>query len=125
LEPFFEPVGYDWQITVGVLSSFAAREVFVSTMAILFRADAEEEASIVESFRAARRADGTLLFTPLTCLSVLMFFVFALQCISTVAVVRRETRSFGWPLFQFVYMFAFAWLMAFFVYQGGRLIGLT
>lgn len=125
LEPVFEPVGYDWQITVGVLSSFAAREVFVSTMAILFRAGSEEEASIVEAFRSARRADGALLFTPLTCLSVLMFFVFALQCISTVAVVRRETRSWRWPLFQFTYMFAFAWLMAFLVYQGGRWLGLA
>lgn len=125
LEPVFAPVGYDWQITLGVLSSFAAREVFVSTMAILFRADAENDASIVEAFREARRADGSPLFTPLTCLSVLMFFVFALQCISTVAVVRRETRTLRWPLFQFAYMFAFAWFMAFTVYQGGRLMGLN
>jgi ferrous iron transport protein B len=125
LEPVFAPVGYDWQITLGVLSSFAAREVFVSTMAILFRADAENDASIVEAFREARRSDGSPLFTPLTCLSVLMFFVFALQCISTVAVVRRETRTLRWPLFQFAYMFAFAWFMAFIVYQGGRLMGLN
>lgn len=125
LEPVFEPVGYDWQITVGVVSSFAAREVFVSTMAILFSADSEEESGIVDAFRGARRSDGTPLFTPLTCLSVLMFFVFALQCVSTVAVVRRETRTLRWPAFQFAYMFAFAWLMAFIVYQGGQLLGLS
>ncbi len=123
LEPAFAPLGYDWQITVGILSSFAAREVFVSTMAIIYRVDAEAEDSIVTAFRSARRDNGEPLFTPLTCLSVLMFFVFALQCISTVAVVRRETRTWRWPIFQFVYMFAFAWLAAFLVYQGGRLVG--
>lgn len=123
LEPAFAPLGYDWQITVGILSSFAAREVFVSTMAIIYRVDDEDSGSIVSAFRTARRADGSLLFTPLTCLSVLMFFVFALQCVSTVAVVRRETRTWSWPLFQFFYMFAFAWGMAFLVYQGGRMLG--
>jgi ferrous iron transport protein B len=65
------------------------------------------------------------LFTPLTCLSVLIFFVFALQCISTVAVVRRETQTWHWPAFQFFYMFAFAWIMAFIVYQGGQLLGFS
>jgi ferrous iron transport protein B len=125
LEPAFAPLGYDWQITVGILSAFAAREVFVSTMAIIYRVDEEASDSIVSAFRGARRADGSPLFTPLTCLSVLMFFVFALQCVSTVAVVRRETRTWRWPLFQFAYMFAFAWLLAFLVYQGGRLIGFS
>lgn len=123
LEPAFSPLGYDWQITVGILSSFAAREVFVSTMAIIYRVEDEEDDSIVSAFRLAKRDDGAPLFTPLVCLSVLMFFVFALQCVSTVAVVRRETRSWRWPIFQFVYMFAFAWLAAFMVYQGGQLAG--
>lgn len=125
LEPGFSPLGYDWQITVGILSSFAAREVFVSTMAIIYRVDDEAEDSIVGAFRTAKRNDGSPLFTPLTCLSVLMFFVFALQCVSTVAIVRRETRSWRWPLFQFAYMFAFAWLMAFLVYQGGQFLGFS
>jgi ferrous iron transport protein B len=123
LEPAFAPLGYDWRITLGILSSFAAREVFVSTMAIIYRVDEEESDSLVSAFRGARRAGGEPLFTPLTCLSVLMFFVFALQCISTVAVVRRETQTWRWPVFQFAYMFAFAWMMAFLVYQGGRILG--
>ena len=124
LEPAFQPLGYDWRITVGILSSFAAREVFVSTMAIIYRVNDEEDSgSLVSAFRQAKRDDGSQLFTPLTCLSVLMFFVFALQCISTVAVVRRETQSWRWPIFQFVYMFAFAWLMSFTVYQAGHLLG--
>ncbi|MGC9450421.1 MAG: ferrous iron transport protein B [Oceanipulchritudo sp.] len=125
LEPVFAPLGYDWRITLGILSSFAAREVFISTMAIIYRVDEEAEDSLVAAFQNAKRADGSPLFTPLTCLSVLMFFVFALQCISTVAVVRRETQSWRWPLFQFAYMFAFAWAMAFVVYQGGKLLGYT
>ena len=99
--------------------------VFVSTMAIIYRVDEEESDSLVAAFRNAKRSDGEPLFTPLTCLSVLIFFVFALQCISTVAVVRRETRSWRWPIFQFVYMFAFAWIMAFLVYQGGQLLGFS
>jgi ferrous iron transport protein B len=123
LEPVFAPLGYDWRITVGVIASFAAREVFVSTMAIIYRVDAEENTSLVEAFRNARRDNGEPLFTPLTCLSVLIFFVFALQCVSTVAVVRRETASWRWPLFQFAYMSAFAWLTAFLVFQGGQLLG--
>ena len=123
LEPVFKPVGYDWRITLGIISSFAAREVFVSTMAIIYRVNEEESDSLVAAFRESRRANGEPLFTPLTCASVLVFFVFALQCISTVAVVRRETQSWRWPVFQFVYMFAFAWLAAFIIYQGGQLLG--
>ena len=125
LEPAFSPLGYDWQITVGILSSFAAREVFVSTMAIIYRVDEEESDSLVAAFQDATRSDGQPLFTPLTCVSILIFFVFALQCISTVAVVRRETRSWRWPIFQFAYMFAFAWIMSFIVYQGGKLLGFS
>jgi len=125
LEPVFMPLGYDWQITVGILASFAAREVFVSTMAIIYRVDDADDSTIVEAFRRARRDNGEPLFTPMTCLSVLMFFVFALQCVSTVAVVRRETRTWSWPAFQFFYMFAFAWLMAFCVFHGGRLLGFS
>jgi ferrous iron transport protein B len=125
LEPAFAPLGYDWRITMGIISSFAAREVFVSTMAIVYRIDEEESDSLVAAFRESKREDGRPLFTPLTCLSVLIFFVFALQCISTVAVVRRETQTWHWPAFQFFYMFAFAWIMAFIVYQGGQLLGFS
>ena len=125
LEPAFAPLGYDWRITMGIISSFAAREVFVSTMAIVYRVDEEQEGSLVAAFRQSTRTNGRPLFTPLTCLSVLVFFVFALQCISTVAVVRRETRTWRWPVFQFAYMFAFAWLAAFVIYQGGQLLGFS
>lgn len=126
-EPIFAPLGYDWKMTVGLIASFAAREVFVSTMAIIYRVeDADESpASLVETLRSQRRPDGTPAFSPLVCLSLMVFFVFALQCISTIGVVKHETRSWRWPLFQMAYMFVVAWGGACLVYQGGRLLGFS
>lgn len=122
--PLFSPLGYDWRVNVGVLASFGAREVFVSTMAIICQVeDVENVDSLLDALRRQTRSDGSPLFTPLTCLSLMFFFVFALQCMSTVAVVRRETQSWRWALFQVAYMFAVAWLAAFSVYQGGLLLG--
>lgn len=126
VEPIFAPLGYDWKISVGVIASFAAREVFVSTMAIIYSVDDEEDTdSVVDAMLSQRRPDGRPLFTPLTCLSLMAFFVFALQCISTVAVVKRETNSWRWPAFQIVYMLAVAWSASFIIYQGGRLFGFS
>jgi len=122
VEPVFAPLGYDWKLSVGVLASFAAREVFVSTMAIAYGMDEDAKTdSLVETFRAQTRPDGTPVFTPRTCLSILVFFVFALQCVSTIAVVRRETNSWRWPLFQLGFMLATAWFAAMLVYQVGGL----
>ncbi len=126
VEPVFRPLGYDWKMNVGILASFAAREVFVSTMAIIYRVEDEEDtSSLVETLRSQERADGTPAFTPLTCLSLMIFFVFALQCVATIAVVRRETNSWRWPLFQLGYMLAVAWTASFLVFQGGRLLGFS
>ncbi|MCB1062800.1 MAG: ferrous iron transport protein B [Verrucomicrobiae bacterium] len=132
IEPIVKPLGYDWRIGVGIIASFAAREVFVSAMKISFNVaeqeDEDEAASIVQlrtRFLESKRDDGTPLFTPLTCLSIMVFYVFALQCASTVAVVRRETNSWRWPIFQLVYMTLTAYLAALVIYQGGRLLGFT
>lgn len=126
IEPVFAPLGYDWRVTLGVLASFGAREVFVSTIAIIFSIEDEEDtATVVESMRLQTRADGQPLFTPLTCMSLMAFFVFALQCISTIAVVRRETDSWRWAIFQMGYMFVIAWMAAFAIYQGGQLLGFS
>lgn len=126
VEPVFAPLGYDWKMTVGIIASFAAREVFVSTLAIIYSvADEEDTGSLVETLRSQEREDGAVAFSPLTCLSLMIFFVFALQCLATVAVVRRETRSWRWPLFQLAYMFGVAWIAAFLVYQGGLLLGFS
>jgi len=124
VEPVFEPLGYDWKISVGVIASFAAREIFVSALAIIYNVEDEEDtSSLVQKLKSQIRENGSVLFTPLTCLSLMFFFVFALQCLSTVAVVKRETNSWRWPIFQLVFMFVVAWGAAAIVYQGGQLLG--
>jgi ferrous iron transport protein B len=125
MEPVIKPLGYDWRIGIGLIGSFAAREVFVSTMSIVFDLDKNtQENTLREAFQKATWPDGKPLFTPLVCLSLMVFYVFALQCLSTIAVVYRETNSWQWPLFQFIYMAILAYLAAFAVYHGGRLFGL-
>lgn len=126
LEPVIEPLGFDWKIGVGLLGAFAAREVFVSTMGIVYSAGAdadEESVTLRQRMRQAVRADGRPLYTPLTALSLMVFFVLACQCVSTLAVVKRETHSYRWPLFLLAYMSALAWAASFVVYQGGRWLG--
>lgn len=126
IEPVIEPLGFDWQIGVGLITSFAAREVFVSSMAVIFNVDENKEDTTVplrQALLAARWPDGRPLFTPLTCLTLMVFYVFALQCVSTIVIVRRETASWRWPLFQFAYMTTTAWVVCFVVRQLGLLLG--
>ena len=125
IEPAIRPLGYDWKIGIGLVASFAAREVFVSTMGQIYNIEdaKEDNEDLRTQMRDERRADGTPVFTPLVCLSIMVFYVLAMQCISTVAIVRRETNSWRWPLFQIAYMTVLAWVGAFVVYQGGRLLG--
>jgi ferrous iron transport protein B len=128
LTPVTDPLGYDWKINIGLLASFAAREVFVSTMAIIYKVDdeeGEEDGPLAQVLQSEQRADGTAVFTPLTCLSLMVFYVFSLQCLSTVAVVKRETNSWRWPLFQLGYMTAVAYVAALLIYQGGHLLGFS
>lgn len=129
LEPVLKPLGFDWKIGVGIIASFAAREVFVSTMALMYdvgqpHGDRRGSGTLAEALQAQRRPDGTRLYTPLTGLTLIVFYVFALQCASTVAVVQRETRSWRWPLFQWAYMAGLAWGMAFVCRHVGLMFGL-
>lgn len=126
LEPALAPLGFDWKIGVGLVGAFAAREVFISTMGIIYGVgDSDDDPTpLRERIRAERRADGTPVYTPLVGLSLMVFFALACQCMSTLAVTRRETRSWRWPVFMFAYMTALAWVSSFVVYQGGRLLGL-
>ena len=121
LEPVLKPLGYDWQIGIGIISSFAAREVIVSTLAIVYGVgqDAAEHhsASLYDSLRRAARSDGTPMFTTATCASLLVYYILAAQCLSTTVVVRRETGGWKWPLFQIAYMTGLAYVAAFIVYQ--------
>lgn len=125
LEPAIEPLGFDWRIGVGIIGAFAAREVFVSTMGLVYGiGDVEEDDTpLREKIRAATRRDGTPVYSPLTGLSLMVFFALACQCVSTLSVVRRETRSWRWPAFLFGYMTLLAYGASFLVYQGGKLLG--
>jgi ferrous iron transport protein B len=130
LEPVFRPLGYDWQLTIGVLTSFAAREVFVSTMAVVVRAgDADldpADAGAVKSVQEATRSDGvTPIFTTATCWSILVYFVLAMQCLPTLAVTAKESGGAKWALLQFVWMSGVAYAAALVVYQALRLSGVT
>jgi ferrous iron transport protein B len=127
IEPVIAPLGFDWKIGVGIIASFAAREVFVSGLAVVHGVDGADETSpsLRETLRREKRAgSGEPLFTPLVGVALLVFFVLACQCMSTVAIVRRETGGWRWPLFMIGYMTVLAWLGAFVVYQGGKLAGL-
>jgi ferrous iron transport protein B len=121
IEPALRPLGFDWQIGVGVLSSFAAREVIVSTLAIVYGvgegAVAEDPSTLYESLRRAERPDGTPVYTPATSVSLLVFYVLAMQCLPTQIVTRRETGSWRWPAFQLAYMSVLAYLAALLTYQ--------
>jgi ferrous iron transport protein B len=122
-EPVFRPLGYDWQLTVGVLMSFAAREVFVSTMAVVLAgaeddAAAAEDEGVISRIRTATRDDGvTPVFTYATSWSVLVFFVLAMQCLPTLVVTAKEAGHWKWALLQLGWMSAVAYVAAAIVYQ--------
>lgn len=119
IEPIFKPLGYDWKISIGVLTSFAAREVFISTMATIYSlgADNDDENQIVTRMRNETRPNGEAVFNFPTGISLMLFYAFAMQCLSTLAVVRRETGSWKWPMVQLVCMTGLAYLASMFAYQ--------
>lgn len=119
MEPVLEPIGYDWKIGIGVIASLSAREVIVATLAQIhaFSGDEEDVDGLGAAMQAATRSDGTPLYTLATVLSLLVFYVYSMQCVSTLAVMRRETNTWRWPALTFVYMSAIAWIAAFITYQ--------
>lgn len=125
LEPVIKPIGFDWQIGIGLISSLAAREVFVSTMGVVFNTEGADEDTtpLRQSMLNAKWPDGRPLFTPLVCFTLMIFYVFSMQCMSTLVVVKRETNSWRWPIFQMVYMTGTAWVVCFIVFQTGRILG--
>ena len=117
IEPVIEPLGYDWKMGIGLVASFAAREVFVSTMSIIYLGEEADDDSVRNRMANETRADGKPAYNVRTCLSLLVFYVFAMQCLSTVAVTRRETNSWRWAILQVVYLTGFAYLAALATYQ--------
>ncbi len=117
IEPAIAPLGFDWKIGIALITSFAAREVFVGTMATLYSVDEADDATLKEKMQNATRADGSKVYTLATALSLMMFYVLAMQCMSTLAITKRETRTWKWPIVQFVYMTGLAYFMSFVVYR--------
>lgn len=119
IEPAIEPLGYDWKIGIALITSFAAREVFVGTVATIYSVggDPDDERSIRQRMKQQKRPDGSPVYTLATAMSLLLFYAFAMQCMSTVAVVYRETNGWKWPVTQLVFMTALAYLSALIAYQ--------
>ena len=125
IEPALKPLGFDWKIGVGLIGAFAAREVFVATLGLVYGIDAssDDATPLRDRLRAEKLPDGKPAYTPLMGLSLLIFFAVSCQCMSTLAAVKRETKSYGWPAFIFAYMTGMAYLLSFTVFQVGRLLG--
>ena len=118
IEPAIQPLGFDWRIGIALITSFAAREVFVGTMATLYSVGEDDQGLLLrDKLRSAKKEDGTPLFTLATGISLMLFYLFAMQCMSTLAITRRETKAWKWPVIQFTYMTTIAYIMSFIAYQ--------
>lgn len=126
IEPAIEPLGFDWKVGIGLITSFVAREVLVSTMATIYNVEEADETSV--DLRSSLRNEvdpetGEQVYTPLVAVALMVFFALACQCMATVAIVKRETNGWKWPIVMVLYMTALAYVGSFVVYQGGRLLG--
>ena len=117
IEPVIRPLGFDWKIGIALITSFAAREVFVGTMATLYSVEEDDDSSLREKMAAAKHSNGSKVYTLPAAFSLLIFYMLAMQCMSTLAVVKRETKSWKWPLIQLGYMTALAYGMSWLIYQ--------
>jgi len=128
IEPVIAPLGFDWKIGVGLITSFAAREVMVSTLATLYNVEDEGDdfVGITEALKnEVNPLTGLPKYTPLVALSIMVFYVYAAQCMATFAIVKNETNSWKWPLIMIVYMTGLAYIGSLLVYQGGQMLGFT
>jgi len=128
IEPIIKPLGFDWKIGLGLVTSFAAREVVVSTLATIYNVENAEEnpVSLTEAMKKDRDpVTGNKIFTPLVAMSLMVFYVYAAQCMATFAIIRRETNSWKWPIFMVVYMTLLAYAGSLIVYQGGLALGFS
>ena len=119
IEPVIKPLGYNWQIGIALITSFAAREVFVGSMATIYSVgeDFEEDTSLLTRMRNERNPDGSLVYTLASGISLMLFYAFAMQCMSTLAIVFRETKNWKWPMIQLGYMTVLAYFSALIAYQ--------
>jgi ferrous iron transport protein B len=126
MEPAIKPLGFDWKIGIGMVGSFAAREVFISTMGVIYSVGSvgDDSATLRTQIATAKWPDGHRIFTPLVAVGLMVFYVLACQCVSTIAVVRRETNGWRWPAFMFAYMSVLAYAAALLIHQVGSLLHL-
>lgn len=117
IEPVIKPLGFDWKIGIALITSFAAREVFVGTMATLYSVEENDDSSLREKMQSATWNDGSKVYTLPAALSLMVFYVLAMQCMSTLAIVKRETKSWKWPVIQLLYMTVLAYVTSWIVYQ--------
>ena len=118
IEPVIKPLGFDWKIGISLITSFAAREVFVGTMSTIYSVGDDDIISIRERLKNEKNKEtGEAFFTPAVGISLMLFYAFAMQCMSTLAIVYRETNSIKWPLIQFLYLTILAYLSSFFAFQ--------
>jgi ferrous iron transport protein B len=117
IEPVITPLGYDWKIGIALITSFAAREVFVGTMSTLYSVEDADNSTLQEKMANAKHEDGSKVYTLPAALSLMVFYVFAMQCMSTLAIVKRETKTWKWPIVQFIYMTGLAYLMSLLVFH--------
>jgi len=123
IEPAMQPLGFDWKITAGIVSAIAAREVIISALSTIYSVGTGEETVLREALKSDTGPDGKPVYTPLVAVSLMVFFVFALQCMSTLAVAKRELNSWFWPSVMWLYMFALAYGFSLVIYQGGQALG--
>ncbi len=116
IEPVIKPLGYDWKIGIALITSFAAREVFVGTMATLYSVEDSNDVGLRDKLKSAKHPDGTAVYTLPAALSLMVFYVLAMQCMSTLAVVKRETKTWKWPIIQLIYMTGLAYLLSWLTY---------
>jgi ferrous iron transport protein B len=116
IEPVIKPLGYDWKIGIALITSFAAREVFVGTMATLYSVEDSNDVGLRDKLKAAKHPDGTAVYTLSAALSLMVFYVLAMQCMSTLAVVKRETKTWKWPIIQLIYMTGLAYCLSWLTY---------
>ena len=126
IEPIIDPLGFDWKVGIALITSFAAREVVVSTLSTIYNLgdDGDDMINLKEAMKNDVDPEtGNNIFTPLVAISLMVFYVYAAQCMATFAGVRRETGTWKWPLFMIFYMTSLAYIMSLIVYQGGLLLG--
>ncbi|MBK7639429.1 MAG: ferrous iron transporter B [Bacteroidetes bacterium] len=119
-EPIIKPLGFDWKIGISIISSFVAREVFVGTLSTIYGlSDADQTITLKQKMQKDKWPDGRPIYTPIVALSLMLFYAFALQCFSTIAIVKRETGGWRWPIIQFVLFSLLAYCASLLVYQLG------